>query len=179
MSSSLRSALLCLAMALITCAVASAQQPSATTPSKPSTSASDSDKASGVPLNKFGGGQLRLDDYKGKPVVLNFWATWCTPCRTETPWFVELYKKYKADGLEVVGISMDEPDNPRVPKFIANAGIDYPIAFGNDDVAAAFDANTSLPVTVLIARDGHIAKTIHGIESKDALDKEIQKIMAK
>lgn len=175
MSSSLRSALLCLAMALITCAVASAQQPAITTPSNPSTS----DKASGFTLNKFGGGQLRLDDYKGKPIVLNFWATWCTPCRTETPWFVELQKKYKDDGLQVIGISMDEPDNPAVPKFIAKSGIDYPIAFGDDDVAAAFSANMSLPVTVLIARDGHVAKTIHGIESKDALEKEIQKILAK
>ena len=177
-------------MALITCAIASAQQPSdassTANPSAPNSAAAsssapaaNSEKSSSFTLPKFGGGQLHLADYKGKPVVLNFWATWCTPCRTETPWFVELYKKYKGEGLEVVGISMDEPDNPRVPKFIANAGIDYPIAFGNDDVADAFGANMSLPVTVIIGRDGHIAKTIHGIESKDALDKEIQKILAK
>lgn len=135
--------------------------------------------ASDFTLDKLGGGKLRLADYKGKPVVLNFWATWCTPCRTETPWFVDLQKQHKADELQVIGITMDEADNPALPKFVQKMAIDYPIAIGTNEVAEAYRANMSLPVTVLISRDGKIAKTIKGIASKDALEKEVEKILAK
>jgi peroxiredoxin len=129
-------------------------------------------------LKTLDGGQLHLADYQGKVVLLNFWATYCVPCKTETPWFVELQKKHAAEGLQVIGITMDEPENKRLPKFVADMGVNYPIAFGNYDLADSYDHVQALPVTFLITRDGKIAKTIRGIESKEKLDAEVTKLLA-
>jgi peroxiredoxin len=134
--------------------------------------------APGFTLRALDGGSVRLADYKGKVVLLNFWATYCVPCKTETPWFVELQKKHADAGLQVIGITMDEPDNKRLPKFVADMGVNYPIAFGNYDIADAYNHVEALPVTFLITRDGKIAKAIRGIESKEKLEAEVEKLLA-
>jgi cytochrome c biogenesis protein CcmG/thiol:disulfide interchange protein DsbE len=129
-------------------------------------------------LKTLDGGHVSLADYKGKVVLVNFWATYCVPCKTETPWFVQLQKEHAAEGLQVIGITMDEPDNKRLPKFVAEMGVNYPIAFGDYDLADSYDHVQALPVTFLVTRDGKIAKTIRGIESKDKLDAEVTKLLA-
>jgi peroxiredoxin len=162
--SSSRKLALWLAIAL-TCAIAPAQQ-------------ADDPTAPDFTLNTLDGGKIHLADYRGKIVLLNFWATYCVPCKTETPWFVDLQKKHGAEGFQVIGVTMDEPDNKRLPKFVTEMGVNYPIAFGNYDLADAYHQVQALPVTFLITRDGKIAKTIRGIESKEILEKEVVKLLS-
>jgi peroxiredoxin len=157
-------------------ALVHAQTPavSATVPTAPTTP----ETAPGFHLKTLDGGHVSLADYKGKVVIVNFWATYCVPCKTETPWFVQLQKEHAAEGLQVIGITMDEPENKRLPKFVADMGVNYPIAFGDYDLADSYDHVQALPVTFLITRDGKIAKTIRGIESKEKLEEEVTKLLA-
>jgi len=80
------------------------------------------------------GKAVRLSDFRGKAVLLNFWATWCAPCRVETPGLVDLYRQYKEQGLEVVGVSMDDGEQERVADFVKDMGIDYTVLTGNHAV---------------------------------------------
>jgi peroxiredoxin len=91
---------------------------------------------------------------------------------------VDLQKKHAAEGLQVVGITMDEPDNKRLPKFVADMGVNYPIAFGSYELADAYGQVQALPVTFIITRDGKIAKEIRGIESKEKLEEQVTKMIA-
>ena len=147
----------------------------------PSSAAAQQDEPQTAPdfsLKTLDGAHVSLSDYKGKVVVLNFWATYCVPCKTETPWFVDLQKKHAADGLQVIGITMDEPENKRVSKFVSDLGVNYPIAFGDYDTADAYNHVQALPVTFFITRDGKIAKTVRGIENKEQLEQEAGKLLS-
>jgi len=185
MSSSQKFAL-CFTMAVaLTCAaVVRAQQGTApaaaapTTPAPSPTSANDAPSAPDFKLKRLNGGEVRLSDYKGKVILLNFWATYCVPCKTETPWFVELQKKHADEGFQVIGITMDEPENKRLPKFVADMGVNYPIAFGDYETADSYNHVQALPVTFLITRDGKVVKEIRGIESKEKLDAEVVKLLS-
>jgi len=169
MMSSLRKFVLGLVLAITFTAFACAQSPA---------TSQDLPDAPQFTLKTLDGGKLSLADYRGKVVLLNFWATYCVPCKTETPWFVDLQKKHAAEGLQVVGITMDEPENKRLPKFVADMGVNYPIAFGSYELADAYGQVQALPVTFLITRDGKIAKEIRGIESKEKLEAEVAKMIA-
>jgi peroxiredoxin len=160
-------------------AIAYAQQPSNDhSVSQPAPKADEQPDAPDFKLKRLDGGEVRLSDYKGKVVLVNFWATYCVPCKTETPWFVELQKKHAADGFQAIGITMDEPDNKRLPKFVADMGVNYPIAFGDYDLADTWNHVQALPVTFLLTRDGKVAKEIRGIESKEKLEAEVVKLLA-
>jgi peroxiredoxin len=148
----------------------------AQTPTVPASTSPET--APAFTLKTLDGGHVSLADYKGKVVLVNFWATYCVPCKTETPWFVQLQKEHGAEGLQVIGITMDEPENKHLPKFVADMGVNYPIAFGDYDLADTYDHVQALPVTFLITRDGKIAKTIRGIESKEKLDADVTKLLA-
>lgn len=148
----------------------------AQTPTAPASTSPET--APAFTLKTLDGGHVSLADYKGKVVLVNFWATYCVPCKTETPWFVQLQKEHGAEGLQVIGITMDEPENKHLPKFVADMGVNYPIAFGDYDLADTYDHVQALPVTFLITRDGKIAKTIRGIESKEKLDADVTKLLA-
>src|ERR1019366_2449465 len=102
------------------------------------------------------GKPLSLSDYRGKVVLLDFWAAWCVPCRAEIPHFVEFQNKYREQGLQVVGSSMDDGANP-VRQFYQQFKMNYPVALGTDKVAEAYGGVLGLPVTFLIGRDGRIA----------------------
>ena len=107
-------------------------------------------------LKDVEGKTVTSDQFKGKVVVLDFWATWCPPCRTEIPGYITLQKKYAADGLVVVGISMDTDGTEPVKKFIKEFGINYTIVMGNDDIVSAFSPIDGYPTTFIIDRDGLI-----------------------
>jgi peroxiredoxin len=107
-------------------------------------------------LQDLNGQPLDLTNYRGKVVLLDFWATWCTPCRGETPHLVELQNKYREQGLQVVGISMDDGPKP-VHEFYQEFKMNYPVALGNEKVAEAYGGVLGLPVTFLIGRDGRVA----------------------
>ena len=126
------------------------------------------------------GKSVTLSDYKGKVVLLDFWATWCPPCRKEIPGFVELYNTYKSRGLVVIGVSMDDTeDTPDVKSFAAQYKIDYPILLGfgrDDDLKPAF-GELPLPTSFVIARDGRICGRHDGLTAKDLVEREITALL--
>jgi peroxiredoxin len=120
------------------------------------------------------GKPVTLSAYKGKVVLLDFWATWCPPCRKEIPGFVELYNTYKSRGLVVIGVSMDE-DTPDVKHFATQYKMNYPIllGFGRDaDLKPAF-GELPLPTSFVIASDGRICGRHDGLTAKEQVEREI------
>src|ERR1700709_387780 len=105
---------------------------------------------------------IRLSDYRGKAVLLNFWATWCVPCKIEMPWFVELQNQYGSQGLQVVGVAMDDASPEDIEKFAKDMGVNYPIAVGKESVGDAYGGVQFLPATFYIGRDGKVIDKVFG-----------------
>ncbi len=137
----------------------------------------DRKPAANFTLADASGAKVALADYKGKVVLLNFWATWCGPCKVEIPWFVEFNKTYKDRGLAVVGVSLDDDGWKSVKPYLAEKKIDYTVVVGNDAVSKSFGDVDSLPTTFIIDQDGRIAFTHTGLVSKDTYEKEIQSLL--
>jgi cytochrome c biogenesis protein CcmG/thiol:disulfide interchange protein DsbE len=129
-------------------------------------------------LKDMNGNDVRLSDFKGKVILLDFWATWCGPCKIEIPAFVELQNKYGKDGLVVLGFSVDDPLEKLKP-FADQFKINYPVLVGKDrdEVQDAYGPIWGIPTTVLIGRDGRICKKHTGIASKDQFEKEIKGLL--
>ena len=131
-------------------------------------------------LKDMNGVDVKLASFKGKPIVMNFWATWCGPCRAEIPSLVELNKQYGEAGNEVVilGISVDDPIEKLKP-YASQMHMNYPVLVGagRDDVQDAFGPLWGIPVTVFIDRDGKIAKKHSGIASKEQFEQEIKALL--
>ncbi len=128
-------------------------------------------------LRDLDGKSLRLSDLRGKAVVLNFWATWCSPCKEEIPWFVDFQKQYGPQGLQIVGVDMDEGRDV-VAKFAAEMKINYPVLLGDDKVADLYGSVDALPTTFYIGRDGKIAKTVFGLAPHYEVEKGIRAALA-
>jgi thiol-disulfide isomerase/thioredoxin len=131
-------------------------------------------------LKDMNGVDVKLASFKGKPIVVNFWATWCGPCRAEIPSLVELQKRYGEEGKDVVilGISVDDPIEKLKP-YASQMKMNYPVLVGNgrDDVQDAFGPLWGIPVTVFIDREGRIAKKHSGIASKEQFEQEIKALL--
>ena len=131
-------------------------------------------------LKDMNGVDVKLASFKGKPIIVNFWATWCGPCRAEIPSLVELQTQYGAEGKDVVilGISVDDPIEKLKP-YAAQMKMNYPVLVGNgrDDVQDAFGPLWGIPVTVFIDREGRIAKKHSGIASKEQFEQEIKALL--
>jgi len=127
-------------------------------------------------LSDSKGASVRLSDYKGKVVLLDFWATWCHGCKTEIPWYMEFQNKYKDKGLSVIGVSMDEDGWKSVKPFLEEKKMNYAVVIGNEDLARLY-AVDALPVTLLIDRDGKIADSHPGMVDKDAFENEIRVLL--
>jgi peroxiredoxin len=140
------------------------------------TSASSRNPAPDFTLRDSKGASVKLSAYKGKVVVLDFWATWCEGCKVEIPWYMDFQKKYKKIGLAVVGVSMDEDGWKLVKPFLKEKKVNYPIVIGDWDLASRFGI-TALPVTLLIDRDGKIADLHTGMVDKDAFEGEIKVLL--
>jgi len=123
-------------------------------------------------LSDSKGTSVRLSDYKGRVVLLDFWATWCHGCKIEIPWYMEFQNKYKDKGLSVIGVSMDEDGWKSVKPFLEEKKMNYTVVVGNADLAKLYGVD-QLPVTLLIDRDGKIADSHAGIVDKNAFEKEI------
>lgn len=128
-------------------------------------------------LPDLAGQKWRLSDNRGKVVVLNFWATWCPPCRAETPGLVEIARAYKPKGVEVVGVVMDDDRDAPVQQFIHEFQIGYPILRPPED-SQLFNAISSLPTTLLIDRNGRVAKTYQGAASESQFRRDIDTLLA-
>ncbi|MGH9663240.1 MAG: TlpA disulfide reductase family protein, partial [Bryobacteraceae bacterium] len=114
-------------------------------------------------LKDANGATVHLSDYKGKVVLLNFWATWCGPCRVEIPWFLQFEREYKDRGFAVVGVSMDDDGWESVKPYIAEQKINYRILLGDDSVSNLYGGVDSLPTTFLIDRSGRVAAVHVGL----------------
>ena len=121
---------------------------------------------------------VSLAQYAGKVVVLDFWATWCGPCKVEIPHFVEFQEKYGKAGLQVVGISVDDTADKLAP-YVREMKMNYPVLQGlnHDDVQDAFGPIVGIPVSVVISRDGKICATHTGLTGKDVFEREIKALL--
>ena len=124
------------------------------------------------------GQNVKLSDYRGKVVLLNFWATWCGPCKVEIPWFIGFQQQYKDKDFAVLGISLDEDGWDSVKPYIAKEKINYRFMVGNDAIDKAFGGLADLPTTFMIDRQGNIAGKHVGLVSKSVYEQEIQKLLA-
>jgi len=128
-------------------------------------------------LESLDGKNMRLSDLRGKAVLLNFWATWCGPCKIETPWLVELQNQYGHDGLQVVGVEMGDDGKDEIAKFVKDMGVNYPILIGKEAVGDAYGGVLGLPETFFIGRDGKIVDKLAGLHGKGEIEDSIKKAL--
>jgi len=136
-----------------------------------------------VQMKSLEDSNVTVADYHGKVVLVNFWATWCDPCRVEIPWLIEMQNKYGAKGFTVLGIAMDEEGKSVVAPFVAKERYDvngqklpmnYPIVVGNEKVAEKFGGLLGYPTSILVSRDGKVLKRTTGLIDYDATTKLIE-----
>ena len=125
-------------------------------------------------LESLDGKATRLSDFRGKAVLLNFWATWCGPCKIEMPWFVDFQKQYGSQGLQIVGIAMDDASKEDIGKFAKDMGVNYPILIGKEAVGDQYGGVPALPETFVIARDGNIVDKLIGLRGKAEIEDAIK-----
>jgi thiol-disulfide isomerase/thioredoxin len=128
-------------------------------------------------LESLDGKNVRLSDLRGKAVLLNFWATWCGPCKIETPWLVELQNKYGSQGLQVIGIAMDDSGKEDIAKFAKDMGVNYPVLLGKEAVGDAYGGVPALPESFFIGRDGKIVNKIIGLKGKSDIEDSIRQAL--
>ena len=128
-------------------------------------------------LTDLNGNPLQLSSLKGKVVFIDFWATWCGPCRMEIPHLKELYASYKGKGLEMIGLSIEE-DAGSVKSFVQSNGILYPVALADAKLQQAYGGIRGIPTAFLVDKKGRIAKQVFGYNDKAVFEKEIQKLLA-
>ncbi len=133
------------------------------------------------------GEKVSLASYKGKAVQLNFWATWCAPCKIETPWLIELEKQYKPQGFEILGVSFDDldKDDPKllakdkaeIAKSVQDLRISYPVLLDGDSIAKPYGDPDVFPTSLFIDREGKVVAASFGLTSKDDLEGNIRKAL--
>jgi peroxiredoxin len=127
-------------------------------------------------LQDMNGKTVRLSDYKGKVVLLEFWAAWCPPCRVSVPGLEKLHKSYKDKGLVLLAVSMDEGGWDEVRSFIAESGITYTVLKGTEEVAIQYEVR-SIPMMLVLNKEGKIAKRYLGMGSDEDLEKDIKAVL--
>jgi peroxiredoxin len=137
-------------------------------------------KAPAFTLRSVEGKKVSLADYKGKAVLINFWATWCAPCKIEMPWLVSLRNQYAPQGFEILGVSEDDADTPRakLAKFGQEQGLTYPLLVGDDSVSRKYGGVEFLPTSYFVGRDGKVVAETAGLVSKDEVEASIKKALA-
>lgn len=128
-------------------------------------------------LKDADGKSVKLSDYHGRVVLLNFWATWCGPCKMEIPWFIEFEQKHKDQGFSVLGVAMDEDGWEAVRPYITMKKVNYRVLLGNDNVGQLYGGIDSLPTTFLLDREGRVASTHVGLVSKSDYQNEINALL--
>ena len=137
----------------------------------------DRKKAPDFELKDSMGRAVKLSEYKGKVVLLNFWATWCGPCKLEIPWFVEFEQKFKDKGFAVLGVSMDEDGWDVVKPYLQRAQVNYRVLLGTDSVAQMYGGVDSLPTSFMIDKEGRIAAVHVGLVSKGDYQNDINHLL--
>ena len=129
-------------------------------------------------LQSLDGKSVRLSDLRGKAVLLNFWATWCAPCKIEMPWFVELQKQYGPEGLQIVGVAMDDASPKDIADFAKEMGVNYPVLLGKETVGDAYGGVQFLPENFYIDRNGKVVERAFGLKGRGEIEEDIKKIVA-
>ena len=136
-------------------------------------------QAPGFTLETVDGKKVSLSDYKGRPVVVNFWATWCGPCKVEMPWFEEFRKEYAAQGFEVLGLTDDvEEGKEKIAKVAGKIGVTYPILMTDGKVQTAYGGLDVLPMSFYIDKNGLVVAETAGLGPKDEVEAHIKKTIA-
>jgi peroxiredoxin len=128
-------------------------------------------------LKDLSGNLMKLSDYRGKVVIVNFWATWCLPCRMEIPTFIKLTQKYRARGLEIIGVSVDEDGADGVQSFAETSGINYPVAIANPDTIESYGPIDAIPTTFIIDREGRVYQAHRGMVTYEKIESAIKSIL--
>jgi thiol-disulfide isomerase/thioredoxin len=141
------------------------------------TSQMKSDTAPDFALQSLEGKTVRLSDFRGKPVVLNFWATWCGPCKIEMPWFVDLQKQYGPSGVQFLGVAMDDASTKDIAEFAQSMKVNYPILIGKESVGDDYGGVQFLPETFYIDRNGKVIDKAFGLKGRGEIEDDIKKIL--
>lgn len=129
-------------------------------------------------LESLDGGTVHLSDFRGKAILVNFWATWCQPCKIEMPWFEELRKQYGPQGFEILGIAADSADSRQaVAKFVKEMGVNYPILIGKERVNEEYGGIEYLPSSFVIDRDGKLVTRFIGLKSRSEIEDDIKQAL--
>jgi peroxiredoxin len=128
-------------------------------------------------LKDVNGKTVHLSDYKGKVVLLDFFATWCGPCKIEIPWFMEMERRNKDRGFAVLGVAMDDEGWEVVKPFLADLGVNYRVVIGNDATAGMYGGVDALPTTFLIDKEGRIAAVHVGLASRKDFEDGIEQLL--
>ncbi len=149
------------------------------TPENQTTLQDNGNKAPDFTLSSVNGEDVSLSDYKGKVVIVDFWATWCPPCRKGIPDLISLQNEYK-DKVKVIGISLDrENTKDGVPGFVDRMGINYPVVYFNDKVIIDFGGVNAIPTTFIIDQKGNIVKKMVGLYPKSEYESQIKELIKK
>jgi|SRR5687768_4332190 len=128
-------------------------------------------------LKDINGREIRLSNYRGKIVLVNFWATWCPPCRTEIPDLVRLQREYASRGLQVIGVTYPPQKLAEVRRFVRRAKVNYPVALGSKETKLQFSSSETLPMTIVIGTDGRTRDIIEGILLPEEFDQKIKPLL--
>lgn len=127
-------------------------------------------------LDSLDGKTVHLSDFRGKAVLLNFWATWCQPCKIEMRWFEQLQKQYGPQGLQVIGIAMDGASRGEIAEFANNLCVDYLVLLGKEGVGDAYGVQ-SLPATFYVGRDGRVVAKVLGLKVRTEIEDDVKKAL--
>lgn len=130
-----------------------------------------------VVLRDLNGRTVRLTDFKGQVILLNFWATWCPPCRAEIPELIKWQQEYGPKGLQIIGVTYPPTNRRKVRKFLRASKITYPVLLGDKKTRALFDSGETLPFSVVIDREGKVRESIEGILLTDEFDEKIKPLL--
>lgn len=130
-----------------------------------------------VTVRTFEGERVRLGELRGQVVLVNFWATWCPPCRLEMPGFQDVYEEYRDRGFTVLGLTTESAPREEIRPFLAERGVDYPVARATREVERAFGGVTALPTSHLIDRKGRIRHTVRGFFAEVALRRAVERLL--
>jgi thiol-disulfide isomerase/thioredoxin len=129
-------------------------------------------------LTALDGSEVRLSSFKGKAVMVNFWATWCEPCKIEMPWLVDLQKQFGPQGLQILGVALDDADTKTIAQFTHKMGVNYPVLKGTDKVADLYGGADRLPISFFVDRSGKVVDETVGLVSESVIVDAIKRSLA-
>lgn len=135
------------------------------------------EQAPNFSVKDLSGKTINFSDFKGKVVLLNFWAVWCVPCEAEIPELVKWQQEYQSDGLQIIGVTYPPTNKVKVRSFARKMKINYPILFGSKKTKELFDSGENLPYSVVIDREGNIKERIEGIIFSDEFDEKVKPLL--